>query len=180
VLPIAPSVYYELKARERDPERRPARVRRDQALCERIGRVWRENFEVHGPRKVWKRLQREGEPVAPGAIERLMHRLGLQSAVRGRPFKVTTAPAETAARPADLVTRQFQASRPNQLWVADLTCVATWRGFVYVAFGIDVLSRRIVGWRVSSPLGSDLAVDADDRPLGELARLIHHSDRGVQ
>jgi transposase InsO family protein len=114
-----------------------------------------------------------------------MRCLGLQGAVRGRAFKVTTVPAGTAARPADLVARQFQASRPNQLWVADLTYVATRSGFVYVAFVIDVFSRRIVGWRVSSSLRSDLALDAleqalYDRPLGESERLIHHSDRGVQ
>jgi transposase InsO family protein len=185
VLPIAPSVYYELKAREREPERRPARERRDEVLREHIDRVWRENLEVYGAVKVWKQLKREGETVARCTVERLMRRLGLQGAVRGRAFKVTTIPAEAAMRPADLVTRQFQASRPNQLWVADLTYVATWRGFVYVAFVIDVFSRRIVGWRVSSSLRSGLALDAleqalYDRPIGASERLVHHSDRGVQ
>ena len=130
VLPIAPSVYYELKARERDPERRPVRVRRDEGLCEHIGRVWRENHEVYGPRKVWRQLKREKQTVARCTVERLMRHLGLQGAVRGRKFKVTAIADAAALRPADLVTRQFKASRPNQLWVADLTYVATWRGFV--------------------------------------------------
>ena len=185
VLPIAPSLYYEHKAWERDPERRPARARRDEGLCEHIGRVWRENKEVYGPRKVWKQLKREGHVVARCTVARLMRGLGLQGVVRGRRFKVTTIPDAAAMRPADLVTRQFTATRPNQLWVADLTYVATWRGFVYVAFVIDVFSRRIVGWRASSSLRSDLALDAleqalYDRPIGESERLVHHSDRGVQ
>jgi transposase InsO family protein len=185
VLPIAPSLYYEHKAWERDPERRPARARRDEGLCEHIRRVWRENKEVYGPRKVWKQLKREGHEVARCTVARLMRRLGLQGVVRGRRFKVTTIPDAAALRPADLVTRQFTAMRPNQLWVADLTYVATWRGFVYVAFVIDVFSRRIVGWRASNSLRSDLALDAleqalYDRPIGESERLVHHSDRGVQ
>ncbi len=185
VLPIAPSVYYELKARERAPERRPARARRDEVLREQIGRVWRENHEVYGPRKVWRQLKREQQAVARCTVERLMRHLGLRGAVRGRRFKVTTIADAAALRPADLVTRQFRASHPNQLWVADLTYVATWRGFVYVAFVIDVFSRRIVGWRASSSLRSDLALDAleqalYERPVAESERLIHHSDRGVQ
>jgi transposase InsO family protein len=185
VLPIAPSVYYEPKAWQRSPERRPARARRDEALCEQIGRVWRENHEVYGPRKVWRQLKREQHTVARCTVERLMRHLGLQGAVRGRKFKVTTITDDAARRPADLVTRQFKASQPNQLWVADLTYVATWCGFVYVAFVIDVFSRRIVGWRTSSSLRSDLALDAleqalYERPVAKSERLIHHSDRGVQ
>jgi transposase InsO family protein len=113
-----------------------------------------------------------------------MRRLGLRGTTRGRAFKVTTIAGPEPMRPADLVTRQFRATRPNQLWVADLTYVATWHGFVYVAFVIDVFSRFIVGWRASSSLRSDLALDAleqalYDRPIGESDRLIHHSDRGV-
>ncbi len=184
-LPIAPSVYHEHKARERDPERRPARARRDEGLVEHVRRVWNENKQVYGPRKIWKQLQREGHTVARCTVARLMRRLGLQGTVRGRRFKVTTIPDTTAPRPLDLVTREFSATRPNQLWVADLTYVATWRGFVYVAFVIDVFSRRIVGWRAAHSLRSDLALDAleqalYDRPIGESERLIHHSDRGVQ
>jgi transposase InsO family protein len=114
-----------------------------------------------------------------------MRRLGLAGAVRGRAFTRTTIADATIPRPPDLVTRQFTATRPNQLWVADLTYVATWRGFVYVAFVIDVFSRRIVVWRASSSLRSDLALDAleqalYDRPIGQSDRLVHHSDRSVQ
>jgi putative transposase len=185
VLPIAPSGYYERKARERDPARQPARARRDADLGAHIGRVWREHREVYGVRKVWKQLHRDGHAVARCTVARLMRRLGLAGVVRGRRFKRTTIPDPTATRPPDLVARQFTATRPNQLWVADLTYVATWRGFVYVAFVIDVFSRRIVGWRASSSLRSDLALDAleqalYDRPIRESDRLVHHSDRGVQ
>ena len=159
VLPIAPSRYYELRARQRCPDRRPARTRRDEALGGHIRRVWRENREVYGVRKIWKQLRREGQAVARCTVARLMRRLGLAGAVRGRKFTVTTIPDTAAARPPDLVTRQFTAVRPNQLWVADLTYVATWRGFVYLAFVIDVFSRRIVGWRASTSLRSDLALE---------------------
>jgi transposase InsO family protein len=185
VLPIAPSVYYEHKVWLRAPERRPARAQRDEGLCEHIRRVWDENKEVYGPRKVWKQLKREKHTVARCTVERLMRRLGLRGTVRGRKFKVTTIPDTAVPRPMDLVTRQFTATRPNQLWVADFTYVATWRGFTYVAFVIDVFSRRIVGWRASNSLRTDLALDAleqalYDRPIGESERLIHHSDMGVQ
>jgi transposase InsO family protein len=185
VLPIAPSMYYEAKARERMPERRPARTRRDEVLAVQVQRVWREHRAVYGVRKVWKQLGREGYAVARCTVARLMRRVGLAGIVRGRRFRVTTTPDLAAARPPDLVSRQFTADRPNQLWVADLTYVATWRGFVYVAFVIDVFSRRIVGWRVSSSLRSDLALDAleqalYDRALAATAPLVHHSDRGVQ
>jgi putative transposase len=185
VLPIAPSVYYERKARERAPERRPARAQRDEALAAHVRRVWREHREIYGVRKVWKQLQRDRYAVARCTVARLMRRLGLAGVVRGRKYKVTTIPNAAAARPPDLVARRFTAGRPNQLWVADLTYVATWRGFVYVAFVIDVFSRRIVGWRVSSSLRSDLALDAleqalYERPLAVTAPLVHHSDRGVQ
>jgi transposase InsO family protein len=181
-LPIAPSVYYEHKARERDPARQPPRWLRDAELREEIERVWKENFGVYGARKVWRQLVRDGIDVARCTVERLMGAMGLRGVVRGRKRK-TTIPDDLAERPRDLVKRRFAADRPNQLWVADLTYVATWRGFVYVAFVIDVFSRKIVGWRVSSSLRSDLALDAleqaiHDRP--NLDRLVHHSDRGVQ
>jgi len=185
VLPIAPSLYYAVKAGARNPECQPPRTHRDARLGAHIDRVWREHREVYGVRKVWKQLHREGHPVARCTVARLMRQRGLRGAVRGRKFKVTTMPDATAARPADLVTRQFTATRPNQLWVADLTYVATWRGFVYVAFVIDVFSRRIVGWRASSSLRSDLALAALEqalyaRPIENSERLVHHSDRGVQ
>jgi transposase InsO family protein len=183
VLPIAPATYYEHSARRRDPEQRPARAKRDEALRVEIQRVWNENFSVYGAQKVWRQLRREGVAVARCTVQRLMREMGLRGVVRGRAFKVTTIADEAAARPADLVQRKFVASRPNQLWVADLTYVATWAGFVYVAFVIDVFSRCIVGWRVSRSLRSDLALDALEqalhhRPHGD--GLVHHSDRGVQ
>jgi transposase InsO family protein len=181
-LPIAPSTYYEQKAREKDPSRLPDRVVRDAALREKIGQVWKENFGAYGARKVWYQLGREGTDVARCTIERLMREMGLQGVVRGRKRK-TTIPDEMAPRPTDLVQRNFTAERPNQLWVADLTYVATWRGFVYVAFITDVFSRKIVGWRVSSSLRSDLALDALEQALharAGLSGLVHHSDRGVQ
>lgn len=182
VLPIAPSTYYEQKARQADPTRLPARARRDADLCGRIERVWNENRRVYGARKVWRQLARENIEAARCTVERLMRQMGLQGVVRGRKPR-TTIPDDLAARPADLVDRNFTADRPNQLWVADLTYVATWAGFVYVAFVIDVFSRMIVGWRVSRSLRSDLALDALEQALharGDTKGLIHHSDRGVQ
>lgn len=182
VLPIAPSTYYEMKARERDPERRPARAKLDDRLRSEIRRVHAENLGVYGVRKVWKQMKREGHPVARCTVARLMREEGLRGVVRGRRFK-TTIPDEHADRPRDLVERRFIAERPNQLWVADLTYVATWAGFVYVAFVVDVYSRRIVGWRVSKSLRSDLALDALEQAIharDDLAGLTHHSDRGVQ
>jgi len=181
-LPIAPSVYYEHKVREREPARRPVRWLRDAEMREEIERVWKENFGVYGARKVWRQLVREGIDVARCTVERLMGSMGLRGVVRGRKCK-TTIPDGLADRPRDLVKRRFQAERPNQLWVADLTYVATWRGFAYVAFVTDVFSRKIVGWRVSSSLRSDLALDALEQALHEredLDGLVHHSDRGVQ
>ncbi len=183
MLPIAPSLYYEQRARRRDPERRPARVRRDEKLRIQIQRVYDENFEVYGADKVWQQLGREGFKVGRCAVERLMRSMGLRGAVRGRAFKLTTVADNALERPSDLVDRVFEADRPNQLWVADLTYVATWTGFVYVAFIIDVFSRLIVGWRVSSSLKSDIALDALEQALHARTPddgLIHHSDRGVQ
>jgi len=181
-LPIAPSTYYEYKAREADPERLPARHRRDTWLEVEIRRVWEENFRVYGVRKVWKQLNREQFRVARCTTERLMQKLGLQGVKRGKGYK-TTIPDDAAARPADLVNRNFTATRPNQLWVADITFVATWRGVVYVAFVIDVFSRCIVGWRVWNSLKTDLVLDALEQALFTRTGtkgLVHHSDRGCQ
>jgi transposase InsO family protein len=182
MLPIAPSTYFEHKARQADPERLPPRARRDVILRGHIQRVWDENFSVYGVRKVWRQLQREDTIVARCTVERLMREMGLRGAVRGWKLK-TTITDDAAARPADLVQRDFTATRPNQLWVSDLTYVATWRGFVYVAFVIDVFARRIVGWRAASSLRTDLVLDALEqalyaRPVDD--QLVHHSDRGVQ
>lgn len=182
VLPIASSTYYEQKVRQADPGRLPPRVKRDEALRPKIQWVFDENFQVYGARKVWRQLNREGTKVARCTVERLMREMGLQGVVRGRKFKTTVAD-DGLERPADLVNRDFTASRPNELWVADLTYVATWRGFVFVAFVIDVFSRTIVGWRASSSLRTDLALDALEQALWarpDTDHLVHHSDRGVQ
>ncbi len=183
ILPIAPSTYYEHKARQADPSGLPPRVRRDAILRDEIERIWNDNFQVYGARKVWLQLLREGHKVARCTIERLMRQMGLQGATRGRSFKVTTVADGSASRPADLVERDFTAEQPNRLWLADLTYVASWSGFVYVAFVIDAFSRMIVGWRASATLRSDLALDALEQALHarpESSRLVHHSDRGVQ
>jgi transposase InsO family protein len=184
VLPIAPSTYHAYKAREVNPVLRSQRSQRDQELRGEIGRVWKENHEVYGVRKVWRQLNREGVTVARCTVARLMDEMGLEGVVRGARLR-TTFPADAADRPRDLVERNFTAERPNQLWVSDLTYVATWRGFVYVAFVIDAFSRRIVGWRVSSSMRSDLALDALEQAICEReeardVRRVHHSDRGVQ
>jgi transposase InsO family protein len=178
-LPIAPSTYY--AAKSRPPS---ARAVRDEGLKPEIQRVHRDSFGgVYGVRKVWLQLCREGIPVARCTVERLMSALGLKGVRRGA-FKVTTTSDAIALRPADLVERNFRASRPNQLWVADITYVATWSGFVYVAFVTDAFSRRIVGWRVSCSLRSDLALDAPEMALWARGKntdgLVHHSDRGSQ
>jgi putative transposase len=153
-------------------------------LVVEIRRVFHANYGVYGARKVWRQLHREGITVARCTVERLMRHDGLAGRVRGRRRR-TTMPADVDCRPADLVNRQFAAAAPNELWIADITYVATWSGFAYTAFVTDVFSRRIVGWRVANTLRAELALDAlemaiwnrnDDR----LDRLVHHSDRGVQ
>ena len=181
-LPIAPSTYYAQKARERVPETRSTRAKRDEELRDQIQRVFDESRSLYGVRKVWRQLLREDVTVARCTVERLMRELGLQGAVRGRRFK-TTIPDEAAERPLDLVQRQFSAIRPNELWVADITYVSTWSGFVFTSFVIDVFSRFIVGWRVSSSLNTDLPLDALDQALQarpDRDGLVHHSDRGCQ
>jgi transposase InsO family protein len=155
LLPIAPSTYYEAKLRQKDPGRLPERSRLDEMLRRQIRRVWDENLQVYGARKVWRQLLREGIQVARCTVERLMREVGLQKVVRGRKFK-TTIPDESADRPADLVNRDFTAEAPNRLWVADLTYVGTKSGFVYVTFVTDVFSRNIVGWCASTSLETDL------------------------
>jgi len=182
VLPIAPSTYFRRRLQRRCPERRSARAKRDDDLRVEVKRVWRESYELYGARKVWRQLRREMGGVARCTVERLMRAEGLRGAVRGKRVK-TTVPSDLVERPSDLVQREFVASAPNQLWVADITYVATWAGFVYVAFVVDVFSRFIVGWRVSRSLHSDLALDALEQALHARpieAGLVHHSDRGVQ
>ena len=184
LLPIAPSTYYAHAARQADPSLLCDRAKRDARLKLEIERVWRENFEVYGVRKVWHQLNREGIDVARCTVARLMTELGLAGAVRGKGIKTTRSEPATPC-PEDRVNRQFQAERPNALWLSDFTYVATWAGFVYVAFVIDASARRIVGWRVSSSMEAGFVLDAleqalyDRRPV-ENDGLIHHSDRGVQ
>jgi putative transposase len=163
-----------------------ARRKRDEELKPAIARVHAENFGVYGADKVWAQLNREGVRVARCTIERLMRDLGLRGAVRGKP-KRTTITDDTAQRPRDLVDRNFTATAPNRLWVADLTYVRTWSGFVYVAFITDVYSRMIVGWQASGSLRTDLALDALEQAVWDRSRaghrldeLVHHSDRGGQ
>jgi putative transposase len=184
VVPIAPSTYFRHQACRTDPTLRSARAQHDDQLRIEIQRVWDEHFQVYGPRKVWRQLRREGHPVARCTIARLMRAMGLTGVVRGRAWTTTTQ-ASTGPQPADLVDRQFIATRPNQLWVSDFTYVATWSGFVYVAFVVDVFARRIVGWRVSASLRTDFVLDALEQALharshDALTGLIHHSDRGTQ
>lgn len=178
-LEIAPSTYY--CAASRPPSQRKVR---DAELKDHIARVFEDNYGVYGARKVWRQLNREDIPVARCTVERLMRQMGLAGRVRGRRRRTTIADTR-AERPADLVERAFSATAPNQLWVADITYVATWSGFAYVAFVTDVFSRRIVGWRVSSSLRADLALDALEMAVWsrndeEFPDLIHHSDRGCQ
>lgn len=181
-LPIAPSVYYEHKGRAVEPGQLPRRLRRDHELMPEIRRVHEENFGVYGARKVWRQLRREAFMVARCTVERLMRSLGLQGVVRGRKCRTTVA-GEAAGRPLDRVNRQFQASRPNELWVADFTYVATWAGFIYVAFVIDVFARRIIGWRVARSMRAELVLDALEQALWSRAGVqgvVHHSDHGSQ
>ena len=181
-LPIAPSTYYRCKSHSVHPEQRSARAKRDEQLMLDIQRVWEESHRNYGARKVWKQLHREGISVARCTVERLMKQLGIEGVRRGRRC-VTTIPSNQVEKPLDLVNRQFSAIRPNQLWVADITYVATWSGFVYVAFVIDVFSRYIVGWRVLKHMQTDLILDALEQALwcrGKPTGVIHHSDRGSQ
>ena len=202
-VPRAPSTDYEHKAREAEPARGPGRVRRDRWLCGEVRRVQEEHFEVYGVRKIWRQLRREGVAVArctPApeshrGVARLMRRMGLQAAVRGRRVKTTRAPVHSE-RPDDCVNREFKVSHPNALWVSDprfhhsgagsdprfhggRLYVATWRGFAYTAFVIAACARRIVGWRVSHSLHTDLALDALEPALHERRApregLVHHS-----
>jgi len=184
VLPIAPSTYHTHAARRADPSKLPARATCDTALRIDIQRVFDANFRVYGVRKVWRQLKRERHDVARCTVARLMKDMGLQGVIRGKSVKTTISDKATPC-PLDHVNRQFQASRPNALWVSDFTYVASWTGFVYVAFVIDVFARRIVGWRASRTAHTGFVLDAleqalhDRRPAGQ-GDLVHHSDRGSQ
>jgi putative transposase len=184
VLPIAPSTYYEHAAQRCDPERMSARAKLDEVLKVEIKRVFESNFGVYGVRKLWRQLLREGMVVARCTVERLMRKMGLKGVIRGRTVR-TTIGDKAVSCPLDHVNRQFQAPAPDRLWLSDFTYVATWTGFVYVAFVIDAFARRIVGWRVSRTPHAGFVLDALEQALHERrpvrgAGLVHHSDRGSQ
>jgi hypothetical protein len=166
VLPIAPSTYRAHVARRIDPARLPPRAKRDLVLAAEIRRVFEANFRVYGVRKVWRQLGREGIAAARCTVARLMRQMGLQGAVRGREVR-TTVSNPAVACPLDRVNRQFRAPRPNVLWLSDFTYVATWQGFVYVAFVIDAYARRIVGWRVSRTAHAGFVLDALEQALAD-------------
>jgi putative transposase len=183
-LQVAPSAYRLHAARRRLPGLRPERAKRDALLLPEVQRVFDQNLQVYGADKVWRQLLREGLEVARCTVERLMRVAGLRGVRRGKSVR-TTVPDAKAPCPLDRVNRQFQAQRPNELWVADFTYVSTWQGFVYVAFVVDVFARYIVGWRVSTSMQTDFVLDALEQALyarrpGRQGGLVHHSDRGSQ
>jgi transposase InsO family protein len=183
-LEIAPSCYRRHAARQRNPELRCERAKRDQTLKAQIQRIWHANWQVYGADKVWRQMNREGITVARCTVERLMQQLGLQGARRGKKIRTTISDSK-APCPLDRVNRVFKAERPNQLWVSDFTYVSTWQGWLYVAFVVDVYARRIVGWRVSHSMQTDFVLDALEQALYErqperAESLVHHSDRGSQ
>ena len=183
-IPIAPSTYYDARRRESAPS--PAR-RRDAELCEHIAWVHAENFGVYGARKVWLQLNREGITVARCTVERLMKVLGLQGVRRGK-VKRTTIADPAATRANDLVGRRFGPLAPNVLWVADITYVSTWSGWVYVAFVVDAYARMILGWRTSTSMTTQLVLDAVEHAIwtrgrhgvADLGGVIHNTDAGSQ
>jgi transposase InsO family protein len=182
MLPIAPSTYYDHLAKRAEPSRRSARAQRDDALRPEVRRVFEENFGVYGVRKIWRQMRREGFDVARCTVARLMKDLGLKGVIRVKPVR-TTIPDKSAPCPLDRVNRQFRVPAPNMLWVSDFTYVATWQGFVHVAFVIDAFARRIVGWRVSRTAHAGFVLDALEQAVHQRrpgAGLVHHSDRGSQ
>ncbi|EEZ0292491.1 IS3 family transposase [Escherichia coli] len=179
-LHIAPSTYYHCQQQRHHPDKRSARAQRDDWLKKEIQRVYDENHKVYGVRKVWRQLLREGIRVARCTVARLMAVMGLAGVLRGK--KVRTTISRKAVAAGDRVNRQFVAERPDQLWVADFTYVSTWRGFVYVAFIIDVFAGYIVGWRVSSSMETTFVLDALEQTLWARrpSGTVHHSDKGSQ
>jgi putative transposase len=182
--PIAPSTYYDARTSAREPS---PRALRDEELKAEIARVHAENYSVYGARKVWLALNREGIAVARCTVERLMRELGLAGARRGKQH-CTTQPDPAAARPADLLGREFNPPAPNRTWVADFTYVPTWSGMVYVVFVLDAYSRRILGWRAATSMRTSLVLDALEQAVwtrtrdgvGDLSGLICHHDAGSQ
>jgi transposase InsO family protein len=183
ILRIAPSTWYARKSQKADPEKRSERAKMDDVMSVKIRKVFEDNFSVYGARKVWHQLRRQGEDIGRDAVARLMKAMGLQGVVRGKPVR-TTLQDKNQPCPLDHVNRIFKADRPNQLWVSDFTYVRTWKGFVYVAFVIDVFSRTIVGWKASTTAHAEFVLEALDQALYARRpakdKLIHHSDRGSQ
>ncbi|WP_434475502.1 IS3 family transposase [Escherichia coli] len=179
-LHIAPSTYYHCQQQRHHPDKRSARAQHDDWLKKEIQRVYDENHQVYGVRKVWRQLLREGIRVARCTVARLMAVMGLAGVLRGK--KVRTTISRKAVAAGDRVNRQFVAERPDQLWVADFTYVSTWQGFVYVAFIIDVFAGYIVGWRVSSSMETTFVLDALEQALWARrpSGTVHHSDKGSQ
>ena len=184
VLPIAPSSYYDHLVKRADPARLSDRACRDATLRPEIERVWEENYKVYGVRKVWRQLVREGFGVARCTVAPLMRDMNIQGIIRGKPHR-TTIPDKKAQCPLDKVSREFRIPVPNMLWVSDFTYVATWTGFVYVAFVIDAYARKIVGWRVSTSAQTGFVLDALEQAVHhrrptKAMELVHRSDRGSQ
>ncbi|MFI6357966.1 IS3 family transposase [Streptomyces sp. NPDC050743] len=179
VLQLSPSTYF---ARKKRPK--PSRRLRDEQLMPLIEEIHAESGATYGARRITRALRRKGMDAARCTVERLMRELGIEGVIRGQRRR-TTVPEPSAPRPPDLVDRNFTASRPNQLWVADMTYVRTWSGWVYVAFVLDVYSRMIVGWQVANHMRTELPLDALEMALWRRriktdSGLIHHSDRGSQ
>ena len=181
-LPIAPSTYYDHLAKREKPDLLSDQAKRDGELRPEIQRVFEANFKAYGVRKVWHQMRREGFDVARCTVVRLMKEMGLEGVIRGKNAK-TTIPDKSQPCPLDKVNRQFRVPAPDMLWVSDFTYVATWQGFVYVAFVIDAFARRIVGWRVNRTPHAGFVLDALEQAVHQRrpgAGLVHHSDRGSQ
>jgi transposase InsO family protein len=181
-LPIAPSTFYDHMAKRANPDLLSDRAKRDIALKPEIERVWEQNYKVYGVRKVWHQMRREGFDIASCTVARLMKDIGIEGIIRGKKAR-TTIPDKSQPCPLDRVNRQFKTPAPDMLWVSDFTYVATWQGFVYVAFVIDAFARRIVGWRVSRTANAGFVLDALEQAVHQRrpsSGLVHHSDRGSQ
>lgn len=183
-LPIAPSTYYDHLAKQANPDLVSDRAKRDAQLRPQIQRVFDDNHKVYGVRKVWRQMRREGYDVARCTVARLMKDMGLEGIIRGKKAK-TTMPDKAQPCPLDKVNRQFRVPAPNMLWVSDFTYVATWQGFVYLAFVIDAFARRIVGWRACRTAHAGFVLDALEQAVHQRqpvkdTGLVLHSDRGSQ
>jgi transposase InsO family protein len=183
ILPIAPATFHDNLAKQADPSRLSDRARRDIDLKPEIERVLEENLSVYGVRKVWHQMRREGFDIARGTVARLMKDIGIEGVICGKKPK-TAIPDKALPCPLDRVNRQFHAPAPNVLWVSDFTYVATWQGFVCVAFVVDVFARRIFGWRASRTANAGFVLDALEQAIHQRRpaqdQLVHHSDRGSQ